>query len=226
MIVMTTPRREGGRIVVPRRVRSDERSRLDQSIFPQSRSPFPLLSLTASAYGEMLRRLAFAAALVLALSACSQSQVAPTPSPTLGCPEPTRTVYGASPFDEENKATWRKDLATGMTCHKATSAYDDRVNEKKAEQLFATASSFAMIGRVTDAASGAPVEQVCITPGKPGSICWSRTDKDGWYLLDLGSVYAKEGFFEIFFAKAGYPEQHSVSRMLSGHARIDYQMTK
>ena len=113
-----------------------------------------------------------------------------------------------------------------MACDKATSAYDERLNVKKEEQLFANASTFAMVGRVTDATSGAPVDQVCITPGKPGQICWSRTDKDGWYLLDLGAVFAKEGFFEIFFVKAGYPEQHSVSRLLSGRARIDYQMTK
>ena len=226
MIVMTTPRRDGGRTVFPRRVRSDERSRLDQSMFPQSRSPFPFLSLTASAYGEMVRKLTLVVAVVFALSACSQAQVTPTQSPTLGCAEPTRSVFGTSPFDDENRATWKKDLAGGMTCDKATSAYDERLNEKKAEQLFANASTFAMIGRVTDVTSGAPVEQVCITPGKPGSICWSRTDKDGWYLLDLGAVFAHEGFYEIFFVKTGYPEQHSVSRMLSGHARIDFQLTK
>jgi len=225
MIVMRTPRRDGGRMVLPRRVRSAERSRLDQSIFPQSRSPFPLLSLTASAYVEMFRRLAVAAALAVAVSACSGGQT-PTASPTTGCPEPARTVFGTSPFDDQNKATWRQDLAAGMACDKATSAYDDRVNAKKEEQLFANASTFAMVGRVTDATSGAPMDQVCITPGKPGQICWARTDKDGWYLLDLGAVFAKEGFFEIFFVKAGYPEQHSVSRMLSGRARIDYQMTK
>ena len=225
MIVIRTPRRDGGRTVFPRRVRSDDRSRLDQSIFPQSRSPFPLLSLTASAYVEMLRKLALAAALAVAVSACSGGQ-APTASPTTGCPESTRTVFGTSPFDDQNKATWRQDLAAGMACDKATSAYDDRVNAKKEEQLFANASTFAMVGRVTDATSGAPMDQVCITPGKPGQICWARTDKDGWYLLDLGAVFAKEGFFEIFFVKSGYPEQHSVSRMLSGRARIDYQMTK
>src|SRR5258707_78950 len=72
----------------------------------------------------------------------------------------------------------------------------------------------------------AQVDQVCITPGTRGAICWSRTDRDGWELLDLGAVFAHEGFYEIFFVKAGYPEQHSVSRMLSGHARIDFQMTK
>ena len=133
---------------------------------------------------------------------------------------------GVSPFDDGNRATWRNDLTAGVACDKATADYVTRLEEKKAEQLFANASTFAMIGRVTDATSGTPVDQVCITPGKPGSICWSRTDKDGWYLLDLGAVFAHEGFYEIFFVKAGYPEQHSVSRMLSGHARIDYQMTK
>ena len=172
----------------------------------------------------MLRTLLFAAVLALAVSGCSQAQPAPTPS---GCPEPTRTAMGAaSPFDIDNLATWRKELAAGGSCETITAAYNTRLEEKKSEQLFANASTFAMIGRVTDAASGAPVDQVCITPGKPGQICWARTDKDGWYLLDLGAVFAKEGFFEIFFVKTGYPEQHSVSRMLSGRARIDYQMTK
>jgi hypothetical protein len=193
-------------------------------MLPQSRSPFPLLSLTASAYGDMYRTLGLVAILALAMSGCSQSQ--PTPSPTTGCPEPTRTVFGQSPFDIDNIATWRKELAAGGLCETVTAAYNTRLDEKKSEQLFANASTFAMIGRVTDAASGAPVDQVCITPGKPGQVCWARTDKDGWYLLDLGAVFAKEGFFEIFFVKTGYPEQHSVSRMLSGRARIDYQMTK
>ncbi len=172
----------------------------------------------------MHRVLALAAVLALAVSGCAQSQ--PTPTPTQGCPEPTRVVAGLSPFDDANRATWRQELAAGAACDKATIAYVERLEEKKAEQLFANASTFAIIGRVTDAASGAPVDQVCITPGKPGAVCWSRTDKDGWYLLDLGSVFAKEGFFEIFFVKSGYPEQHNVSRMLSGRARLDYQMTK
>ncbi|MEP6694481.1 MAG: hypothetical protein ABJB39_07545 [Chloroflexota bacterium] len=174
----------------------------------------------------MGRSLALAAVLAVALSACSQTPATPAPSTTLGCPDPTRTVSGLSPFDTENLTTWKKDLAAGIACDKATGDYVTRLEAKKEEQLFANASTFAMIGRVTDAASGAAVDQVCITPGKPGSVCWARTDKDGWYLLDLGSVFAKEGFFEIFFVKAGYPEQHSVSRMLSGRARIDHQMTK
>jgi len=172
----------------------------------------------------MSRVLVLAVVLALAVAGCSQSE--PTPSPTLGCPEPTRTVLGVSPFDVQNLATWKQELEAGSTCEKATSAYVTRLEEEKEKQLFANASTFAIIGRVTDASSGAPVDQVCITPGKPGAVCWSRTDKDGWYLLDLGSVFAKEGFFEIFFAKSGYPEQHNTSRMLSGRARLDYQMTK
>ncbi len=136
----------------------------------------------------MSRRLLLATVLALALAACSQSQVAPTPTPTAGCPEPTR-VTGLTPTDVSNLATWKQDLANGVACDKATSDYVTRLEDKKSEQLFANASTFAMIGRVTDAVSGAPVEQVCITPGKPGAICWSRTDRDGWYLLDLGSVF-------------------------------------
>ena len=171
----------------------------------------------------MSRVLVLAAVLALGVAGCSQSQ--PTPSPTLGCPEPTR-VTGLAPFDQENRATWQKELTDGIACEAATTAYVERLEEEKERQLFANASSFAVIGRVTDAATGAPLDQVCITPGKPGAVCWSRTDKDGWYLLDLGAVFAREGFFEIFFVKTGYPEQHNTSRLLSGRPRLDYQMTK
>jgi hypothetical protein len=171
----------------------------------------------------MSRVLVLAAVVALGVAGCSQSQ--PTPSPTLGCPEPTR-VTGLTPFDQENRATWQKELTDGTACEVATTAYVERLEEEKERQLFANASSFAVIGRVTDAATGAPLDQVCITPGKPGAVCWSRTDKDGWYLLDLGAVFAQEGFFEIFFVKTGYPEQHNTSRRLSGRPRLDYQMTK
>jgi hypothetical protein len=171
----------------------------------------------------MKRGLLLAAALALAVVGCSQGQ--PTPSTVLGCPEPTR-VTGLTPFDLDNRATWEKELTGGAACEVATGAYVARLEAEKERQLLANASSFAVFGRVTDAGTGAPVDQVCVTPGKPGAVCWSRTDKDGWYLLDLGSVFAKEGFFEIFFVKAGYPEQHNTSRMLSGRPRLDYQMTR
>jgi hypothetical protein len=174
----------------------------------------------------MSRVLALAVVLAVAVSGCSPSEPAATTAPT-ACPEPTR-ITGLPPFDDQNRATWRQELAAGGVgaCDTVTTAYVTRLEDKKAEQLFANASTFAIIGRVTDAASGAPVDQICVTPGKPGAICWARTDRDGWYLLDLGSVAATEGFFEIFFTKTDYPEQHSISRMLSGRGRIDYQMTK
>ncbi|HKY51222.1 MAG TPA: hypothetical protein VJP45_08185 [Candidatus Limnocylindria bacterium] len=163
---------------------------------------------------------------VLALIACGPVQPAATPPATLGCPEPTRTVFGVSPFDEENKTAWKKDLETGIACDKATAAYEQRLEKKKEEQLFANASTFAIVGRVTDASSGAPLDQVCVIAGKPGAICWGRTDKDGWYLVDIGAVGGQPGFFEIYFTKAGYPDQHLTSRMLSGRARLDHRMTK
>lgn len=176
---------------------------------------------------DMTRTLALLPILAAVLAACSPSQpAAPTPPPFLGCSQPTRVVFGNSPFDTENLASWKKELEAGTSCESATAAYVKRLEEKKEEQLFANASTFAIIGRVTDAASGVPLEQVCVTAGKPGAICWSRTDKDGWYLLDIGAVGGQPGFFEIFFVKSGYPEQHNTSRMLSGRARLDYQMTR
>jgi len=174
----------------------------------------------------MNRTLVRAAVLTLALTACAD-QAPPTPPTFLGCPEPTRTAMGSSsPFDTGNLATWKKELEAGATCAKATSDHVTRLEAEKERQLLANASSFAVIGRVTDAANGAPVDQVCITAGKPGAVCWARTDKDGWYLLDIGSVGGQPGFFEIFFVKSGYPEQHLTARMLSGRPRLDYQMTK
>lgn len=173
----------------------------------------------------MSRTLALAVVLALALAGCTD-QGPPTRSSTLGCPEPTRTALGSSPFDTGNLAAWKQELEAGATCETATGAYVARLEAEKEKQLFANASSFAIIGRVTDAASGAPIDQVCITAGRPGAVCWSRTDKDGWYLLDIGSVGGQPGFFEIFFVKSGYPEQHNTSRMLSGRARLDHQMTK
>ena len=172
----------------------------------------------------MNRTLVRAAVLALAVAGCGPGQ--PAPNTTLGCPEPTRTVLGTSPFDTGNLADWKKALESGATCEKATSDYVARLEAEKEKQLFANASSFAIIGRVTDAGTGAPIDQVCIIAGRPGAVCWSRTDKDGWYLLDIGSVGGQPGFFEIFFVKTGYPDQHLTSRMLSGRARLDHQMTK
>jgi hypothetical protein len=175
----------------------------------------------------MARTPALLLTLAAGLAACGPTQPAATTPPSyLGCAQPTRVVFGNSPFDTDNLASWRKDLEAGGSCASATAAYVKRLEEKKEEQLFANASTFAIIGRVTDAASGAPLEQVCVTAGKPGSICWSRTDKDGWYLLDIGAVGGQPGFFEIFFVKSGYPEQHNTSRMLSGRVRLDHQMTR
>jgi hypothetical protein len=173
----------------------------------------------------MNRGLVLAAVLALALAGCAQ-QGPPAPNSVLGCPEPARTAMGSSPFDAENLATWKQAVEAGASCEMATGAYVTRLEAEKEKQLFANASSFAIIGRVTDAANGTPVDQVCITAGRPGAVCWSRTDKDGWYLLDIGSVGGQPGFFEIFFVKTGYPEQHLTSRMLSGRVRLDHQMTK
>jgi hypothetical protein len=175
----------------------------------------------------MARRLALAALLALALSACSETSVTPaTPAPS-GCVEPTRRS-GDAAFDETNRAQWAKDLeANGLVaCELVTRGYITRMEKRRGEMLLEKASTFAIYGRVTDAATGAPVEQVCVTPGKPGAICWARSDADGWYLLDLGLMAGQPGFFEIFFTKSGYPEQHTVSRLMSGRPRIDHQMTK
>jgi len=169
--------------------------------------------------------LALAAALAMAAAVCTQGAT-PTPTRT-GCVEPTRRS-GDAAFDGQNRAQWAKDIAAGQdtVCDAATMAYITRMEDRRGEMLLAKASGFAIYGRITDAVSGAPLDQVCVTPGKPGATCWARSDADGWYLLDLGIVAGQPGFFEIFYTRSGYPEQHNTSRMLSGRARLDYQMTK
>jgi hypothetical protein len=173
----------------------------------------------------MLRTLLVAAALALGVSACTQGAT-PTPAAT-GCAEPSRRS-GDAAFDAENRAQWATDLAASgeAVCEAATKAYITRMEDHRGEMLLAKASGFAVYGRITDAVTGAPLDNVCVTPGKPGATCWARSDTDGWYLLDLGIVAGQPGFFEIFYTKSGYPEQHNTSRMLSGRARLDYQMTK
>jgi len=170
--------------------------------------------------------LVLVAVLAVAASACGQSQPAPTPVPT-GCVEPARRS-GDVAFDDKNRAQWAKDLEVNgpAACDAVTKAYITRMEDRRGEMLLEKASGFAIYGRLTDAATGAPVDQVCVTPGKPGAICWARSDADGWYLLDLGLMAAQPGFFEIFFTKSGYQEQHTVSRLISGRPRIDHQMTK
>jgi len=80
-------------------------------------------------------------------------------------------------------------------------------------------------GKVTDAATGAPLANVCITVGIPGAICWGKTDANGNYAIDMVNPWsASPGQFEEYFILNGYATDHSAARLISSVVRIDYAM--
>jgi hypothetical protein len=57
-------------------------------------------------------------------------------------------------------------------------------------------------GTVTDATTGAPISNVCITLGPP-ITCFTRTDANGSYFIDLGALAAPSGStWDLYFLKS------------------------
>ena len=56
-------------------------------------------------------------------------------------------------------------------------------------------------GYVTDASTGAPLADVCVTLGPP-ITCWTRTGPDGGYFIDLAALAAADGStWDLYFLK-------------------------
>ncbi|MGH2379328.1 MAG: hypothetical protein ACRDGT_12760 [Candidatus Limnocylindria bacterium] len=53
-------------------------------------------------------------------------------------------------------------------------------------------SGLAICGQITDASTGAPISNACVTLGPP-IRCWMTTGSDGRYVIDLGALAAKPG---------------------------------
>ena len=62
-----------------------------------------------------------------------------------------------------------------------------------------------IIGKVTDAVTGTPLDNVCVVLGPAASRCWTATNVLGDYVIDLGAI-APPGFSTPvqFFRNAGY----------------------
>lgn len=88
------------------------------------------------------------------------------------------------------------------------------------------AAGLVIYGRVTDAATGAPVDQACVTLGPP-IRCWTYTDPAGNYLIDLGAVAASPGgTWDIYILKANqYAQWYSGKFVVNGPVRRDAQLT-
>ena len=85
--------------------------------------------------------------------------------------------------------------------------------------LYATparSSSLFIQGVVTDATTGAILPGACITLGPP-ITCFTHTDGNGAYLIDLGDLAAQPGqTWDIYFLKAGYQTSYSGVFPVSG----------
>ena len=69
--------------------------------------------------------------------------------------------------------------------------------------LAPTARAFhaSIRGYVTDATTGAPLADVCVTLGPP-ITCWTRTDASGGYFIDLAALAASDGStWDLYFLK-------------------------
>lgn len=88
-------------------------------------------------------------------------------------------------------------------------------------------TTLGVYGKVTDAATGAPLEDVCVTMGVPGARCWGKTDAHGNYAIDMVDPWAASpGQFEVYFVLKGYATDHAPGRYITGTLRIDYAMHK
>jgi hypothetical protein len=60
-----------------------------------------------------------------------------------------------------------------------------------------------IIGRVTDATTGVPLDNVCITVGPP-IRCWTATNASGNYVVDLTAIGPDGQSWELFYLRTGY----------------------
>jgi hypothetical protein len=80
----------------------------------------------------------------------------------------------------------------------------------------AAAAGEAIQGYVTDGVTGAVLGDVCVTLGPP-IVCFTRTDANGFYRIDLEALAARPGQqWEMYFLKTGYQTTYSESFTVTG----------
>lgn len=91
-------------------------------------------------------------------------------------------------------------------------------------------SGLVIHGTVTDAATGAPVDQACVTLGPP-IRCFTTTDPNGKYVINLSDLAARSGTSWDMYILRNTPEPkyaqvYSGVFVVSGVVKKDFQLTK
>lgn len=74
----------------------------------------------------------------------------------------------------------------------------------------AAAAVLTIGGVVSDATTGTPLDNVCITVGPPVR-CWTGTNTTGQYMIDLGGLGAASGSsWDLYFLRSGFITQKQV----------------
>src|SRR5438093_12069611 len=78
---------------------------------------------------------------------------------------------------------------------KAADALAAETPEAFADSVFdlVRLGSMAVTGRVSDAATHEPLDNVCVYVGIPGAVCWTITNTAGEYIVDIEKVGALPG---------------------------------
>jgi len=88
------------------------------------------------------------------------------------------------------------------------------------EVLPSRASALSIQGVVTDATTGAVIPGACVTLGPP-IVCFTRTDANGVYFVDLEALAAQPGqTWDMYFLKAGY--QTSYSGIITVNTAVEF----
>lgn len=90
----------------------------------------------------------------------------------------------------------------------------------------AQAGHGSVTGTVTDSASGAPIDGVCITVGPP-LRCWTYTNAAGMYAIDFASIGAQDGSaWDLYFLKSpSYAQASRLGVVVNGATTVNMQMT-
>lgn len=91
-------------------------------------------------------------------------------------------------------------------------------------------AGLAIYGKVTDAATGQPIDQACITLGPP-IRCFTTTDPNGNYVINLSDLAATPGTTWDVYAlrntvSPAYGQVYSGKFVVSGVVQKNFQLTK